>query len=394
LILRPLTSSAQGRIRRNAVKLQLPDVVSQRSVDKTAGAIESLVQLAMTPLFVLAEFVTGQKTLVPGRKISPAKSRATAQDMDDFIRRKVDQQLFEGSLRALLIIEPKQLRMRERGLVSAFMSFLHPAGQSLAAKRNLLWKVGKQLRWWHYKNRLNNRQLILSSSEVGALYHFPNTVAVVIGEGERKQALIDLIVKFGLEKNIILLGYIENASEYLKASIAELHDNKGLSYFVSAMRSVCRERPNTVAVVIGEGERKQALIDLIVKFGLEKNIILLGYIENASEYLKAFNIFVLPSVKEGLPYVLLEAGYASLPVVATSAGGIPEIVEDMKSGILVQPKKSKELAHAISFMIEHSVGRKAYGTTLRERVIALFSMEKMITKTENLYQALGASSTK
>ncbi len=175
LVLRPLTSSAQRRVRRNAVKLQLPDIVSQRSVDKTAAGIESLVQLAMTPLFVLAEFVTGQKTLVPCRKISPAKSQVTAQDMDDSVCRKVDQQLFEGSLRALLIIEPKQLRMRERGLVSAFMSFLHPAGQSLSAKRNLLWKVGKQLRWWQYKNRLNNRQLILSSSEVGALYHFPYT---------------------------------------------------------------------------------------------------------------------------------------------------------------------------------------------------------------------------
>lgn len=175
LILRPLTSSAQRRIRRHAVKLQLPDVVSQRSVDKTAAAIESVVQLAMTPLFVLAEFVTGQKTLVQGRKIIPVKNQKTTQDMNEFVRHKVDQQLFEGSLRALLIIEPKQLRMRERGLVSAFMSFLHPAGQSLSAKRNLLWKVGKQLRWWHYKNRLNNRQLILSSSEVGALYHFPYT---------------------------------------------------------------------------------------------------------------------------------------------------------------------------------------------------------------------------
>ncbi len=175
LVLRPLNSSAQRRIRRNVEKLRLSGIVSQRNVDRVAGTVESVIQLAMIPLLVVAEFATGQKAPANGRKISSAKSHVTGEDTEELVRRKVDQQLFEGSLRALLIVESKQLRVRERGLVSAFMSFLHPAGQSLSAKKNLLWKLGKQLRWWHYKNRLNNRQLILSSSEVGALYHFPYT---------------------------------------------------------------------------------------------------------------------------------------------------------------------------------------------------------------------------
>jgi glycosyltransferase involved in cell wall biosynthesis len=101
--------------------------------------------------------------------------------------------------------------------------------------------------------------------------------------------------------------------------------------------------------------------------------------------MKAFNIFVLPSIKEGLPYVLLEAGAASLPVVATTVGGIPELIEDMKSGILVQPKNARELAHGISFMIEHPEDRRAYGSALREKVLKDYSMEKMIEAVEKVY---------
>src|SRR6185437_7035984 len=106
---------------------------------------------------------------------------------------------------------------------------------------------------------------------------------------------------------------------------------------------------------IGDGEEKESLGSLIKEQGLEKNLFLAGYLEHASEYLKAFSAFVLPSIKEGLPYTILEAGQAGLPVIATPVGGIPEIVEDMRSGILVQAKNQRELAHAISFMIEHPV---------------------------------------
>jgi glycosyltransferase involved in cell wall biosynthesis len=125
---------------------------------------------------------------------------------------------------------------------------------------------------------------------------------------------------------------------------------------------------------------------LIKEKKLEQNVHLLGFMDNASDYLKSFNIFVLPSIKEGLPYSILEAGCASLPVVATTAGGISEIVEDMKSGILIQPKNSNELAHALSFMIEHPEERRGYGTVLKERVATKFSVEKMLWMIEGLYE--------
>ena len=72
---------------------------------------------------------------------------------------------------------------------------------------------------------------------------------------------------------------------------------------------------------------------------VDDHVHFLGFLENAANYLKAFDIFLLPSIKEGLPYVLLEAAQADIAVVASNVGGIPDIVEDNKSGLLFVPCK-------------------------------------------------------
>jgi glycosyltransferase involved in cell wall biosynthesis len=169
-------------------------------------------------------------------------------------------------------------------------------------------------------------------------------------------------------------------------TIAEMHPNKGLPYLVDAMQAVSQQYPNAISIIVGDGEEKASLHMLIREKKLEQNVFLPGYLDHASEYLKAFTMFVLPSVKEGLPYAILEAGSASLPVVATTVGGIPEIVEDMKSGILIQPKNVRELGHALSFMIEHPEERRKYGAALKERVATKFSMDKMLWLVEGLYK--------
>ena len=168
-------------------------------------------------------------------------------------------------------------------------------------------------------------------------------------------------------------------------TIAELHPNKGLGYLVEAMSVISRQHPQVICLIIGDGQDKDKLRSLIDEHGLGDRVMLVGYLEHASDYLKAFSFFVLPSIKEGLPYTVLEAGCASLPVVATTVGGIPEIIDDMTSGILIPPKNPRELSHAISFLIEHPTERKKYGAALRERVLSKFSLEKMLTAIDSLY---------
>jgi glycosyltransferase involved in cell wall biosynthesis len=176
-----------------------------------------------------------------------------------------------------------------------------------------------------------------------------------------------------------------NSKKTVVGTIAELHPNKGLIYLIEAVSRVAQQYPDTISVIIGDGQEKARFHMLIKEKKLENHVFLAGYIPNASEYMKAFTLFALSSVKEGMPYVLLEAGAASLPVVATTVGGIPEVIDDMGSGILVQPKNARELSHAISFMIEHPEERRGYGKALREKVLKNFSLEKMVGETEKVY---------
>ena len=184
----------------------------------------------------------------------------------------------------------------------------------------------------------------------------------------------------------ISMDFVDFYKKNIVATIAELHPNKGLPYLIEAMKTVVTQQANTICLIIGDGQDKDSLTEVIKSNNLSDKVFLTGRVDNASDYLKAITVFVLPSLKEGLPYTILESGMASLATVATTVGGIPEIVEDMKSGILIQPRNSKELAHAISFMIEHPEERKRYGNALKERVNEKYSFGRMIDENEGLYR--------
>lgn len=184
------------------------------------------------------------------------------------------------------------------------------------------------------------------------------------------------------DKNIFWVG-----------SIAELHHIKGYEYAIRAIRQSITTTAKTfpqkkiIYTIFGEGEERAHIEKLIKETGLEENVFLMGHTPNIAEYIQAFDIFMLPSLSEGLPYVLLEAGIAHAPVISTAVGGIPEVIVDMQSGVLVQSKNSHELAHAISFMLDHPEERKRYGSALKERVTSKFSLVQMLDGVEKVYKA-------
>jgi len=167
-------------------------------------------------------------------------------------------------------------------------------------------------------------------------------------------------------------------------TIGELHKNKGHLYAIEALASL--QIPGKfIFFIIGEGEERLALEKTIRDLGMEGKIILLGKMDGAS-LLPAFDIFLFPSIKEGLPYALLEAGFAGIPIVASAVGGIPEIVEDMSSGILVRPKSPEEITKALDFLISHPKERLVFGKKIRANVKKNFSFKKMLGETEEVYE--------
>ena len=167
--------------------------------------------------------------------------------------------------------------------------------------------------------------------------------------------------------------------------VAELTKNKGLTYLVDAIHLIQPPTAHFQLLIISDGEDRGTLQLQISRIGLRDKIFLLGFVPEAARYLKAFDIFVLPSVTEALGYVLIEAGHACLPVVATKVGGIPLIVKDGESGILVPPKNPETLAGALKKLLDDEALRKKMGKKNYEIVFQKFSLPRMLKETIDIY---------
>ena len=168
-------------------------------------------------------------------------------------------------------------------------------------------------------------------------------------------------------------------------TIGELHKNKGHIYAIEAF-SKLEKTANVLFFIIGEGEERKELQQKINEFGLEKKVFLLGKKDGAPKLLNAFDIFLFPSVKEGLPFAILEAGMAGLPTIASAVGGIPEVLTDMQTGMLIRPKNSDEIIRAIAYVFSHPAKTAELGKKLRAMVKKNFSLKEMIKRTNEVYK--------
>lgn len=182
-----------------------------------------------------------------------------------------------------------------------------------------------------------------------------------------------------------LLGRPAAEQEIIIGTIANFYPTKGLNYLIEALKILTQNALPFRAVIIGEGNLRFELEKQINGSGLQDRIILAGALPQAAQYLKAFDLAVLPSVKEGLPYFLLEAMAAGLPIVATKVGGIPEIIADSENGLLVEAKNPKALAEKIKLLAENESLRIKFAEKGLDRIKAEFSQSKMIKDTLALY---------
>ena len=169
-------------------------------------------------------------------------------------------------------------------------------------------------------------------------------------------------------------------------TVANFYKTKGLEYFIEAIK-LLRAEPaiaHAAFVIIGNGPEKEKLELQIKESGMKNKIFLTGRLPEARKYFAAFDIFVLPSVKEGFPWVLLEAMTAKLPVIATDVGAVPEIIGDGKNGFAIEPRKPELLAQKIKELIGDERLRHELGIQAHQTVVLKFDLNKMIEKVEKL----------
>src|SRR3989344_5362133 len=172
-------------------------------------------------------------------------------------------------------------------------------------------------------------------------------------------------------------------------TIGEWNRNKGWDIFIEAVVPLFSRHPDFVVIMIGSGgnTEKQMLFSKIKEVGAQTRIKTMEFIPEAAQYLKAFDIFVFPSRKEGFPYALLEASLAKLPIVATTVGGNLDIINSDKTGILIPPENPEALGAILENFIQNPREAKKLGKNARERVQNNFSLEKMREKTYSLYSS-------
>ncbi len=166
-------------------------------------------------------------------------------------------------------------------------------------------------------------------------------------------------------------------------SIGELHKNKGFDIAIENLSKI--RNLNWTYHILGEGEQRENLQNQIKSLGLQDKIFLHGHIEEASRYLKSFDLFLLPSRTEALGYVAVEAIYAGLPIIAHKVGGIPEVLENDVYTKLVNIDNPHEMISALSQFINNPI---TVSIERREKLMKRFSIENMMEKTLAVYNNL------
>lgn len=167
-----------------------------------------------------------------------------------------------------------------------------------------------------------------------------------------------------------------NHSEWI-GTIAGLYKTKGLDTLIKSIaKNHTLQRKHYF--ILGEGPERKYLTNLIKTHHLENTIHLLGHIENAALLLPAFDLFVLPSRKEGLPYALLEAMSYELPIIATKVGGVPSLLHSYEAATCISPQNEDELMQALA----------TYHSLPQPHTSKEFTLQSMITSSEELYDFL------
>lgn len=182
--------------------------------------------------------------------------------------------------------------------------------------------------------------------------------------------------KLGLD-NSLIVGTIARSSE-----------QKGIEYLLHAVKRIIKQFPDITFIIAGEGLWMKKLGDLSIGLGISDKVKFLGFTDDIPEILSVMDIFVLPSLWEGMPNVVLEAMAAGKPVIATDTGGSKDIIDSNINGVLVEPGNSEALAEAILKLLGNPEQRQRLGESARETVKERFPIDKMVSKTEQIYTRL------
>jgi len=193
----------------------------------------------------------------------------------------------------------------------------------------------------------------------------------------RDETPAQLHEEFGLPPDTKIVG-----------NIAFFADHKGQRYLVEAAKTILEACPKTAIFLIGEGTLREQLLRRAQDEGIDDRVFFPGFRRDVPAILRDLDVYVMPSHKEGLGTAILDALYCSVPVVASEAGGIPELVHHEKTGLLVPPQDSGALAQAIIRMLNHPEEAATYAAAGRRLVEDHYTVDRMVEGNIGVYEKM------
>ncbi len=180
------------------------------------------------------------------------------------------------------------------------------------------------------------------------------------------------------------------SGDFVIGNVARLETRKGHKFLIDAFKKVIEKRKDCPLklLIVGEGNKRKNLESYVRELNLESKVIFSGYGEDVEELMAMMDIFVLTSLREGLPRVLVQAAAVGMPSIAFNVDGVPEIIKDNYNGFLVRPRDVVQLANRIEKYIDNKELVLLHGQKGREFIKDKWSIEDMVDKIDKIYQDL------
>jgi glycosyltransferase involved in cell wall biosynthesis len=200
---------------------------------------------------------------------------------------------------------------------------------------------------------------------------------------------IDLQRFSNQKRNNLLKEYfgIKGKSKVI-GTIARLTKEKGHIYLIEAAKNILSVFPDTIFLIVGDGNERDRLEKQVMKLGLKDKVIFTGKRKDIIDILSIIDIFVLPSITEGLPIALLEALASRLPVVATNVGAVSKVIIDRETGLLTEPRSPELLSNAILELLSNWERAEQFGYQGYRKVEKEFSAKAMAEQYFDFYRKI------
>ncbi|MFC7135285.1 MULTISPECIES: glycosyltransferase family 4 protein [Salinibaculum] len=187
-----------------------------------------------------------------------------------------------------------------------------------------------------------------------------------------------------------------NHDQYRIGTAASITPRKGLIHLIDALPTIIDEHKNIELLIAGKTPKgneayRQRIEEKIRTLRIDEHIEFLGWVENMPYFLDSLDIFVLPSLNEGVPGAVREAMAMEVPTIATDVGGTADLITNDDNGILIQPKSSDEISDAVITLLNHPEKRVTLGKRGRKTIKNRFSMESYIRDYEEFLTEINQS---